>query len=179
MRKSVVIAIGAAAIVAAVASGVAATAAPRITESGGPAPSTTAGPRVSAADAKQIALSAVPDSTVIQVESDDVRDRPVWKVILATPNGRVAVSIDAVTGQVLGQQPAESNDPTAAPSMTASDDGPGHDLGDDHGVHSPGVDDHGVRSPGVDDRGVRSPGVDDHGGDRGPGHGTDDGPLHH
>jgi hypothetical protein len=162
MRKSVVFAIGAAAIVVAVASGVAATAAPRIAEGGGPVPSASTGSRVSVADAKQIALAAVPGSMVIQVESDDVHDRPVWKVVLATPNGRVAVSIDAATGQVLDNQPAESIDHAASPSARASDDGPGHDVGDDDGA----------------DR-VQTPGVDDHGGDRGLGRGTDDGPLHH
>jgi hypothetical protein len=168
MRKSVVIAIGAAAIVVAVVSGVAATAAPRITEGGGPVPSSSARPSVSVADAKQIALAAVPGSTVIQVESDDVHDRPVWKVVLATPNGRVAVSIDAATGQVLGNLPAEPSDDAASPSATASDDGPAHDVGDDR-----------VQTPGI-----QTPGVDDHGGDRGGdpsgrGRGTDDGPLHH
>ncbi|MDT5023971.1 MAG: Peptidase propeptide and domain [Micromonosporaceae bacterium] len=166
MRKSVVIAIGAAAIVVAVVSGVAATAAPRITEGGSPVPSTSAGPRVSVADAKQIALAAVPGSTVVQVESDDVQDRPVWKVVLATPNGRVAVSIDVATGQVLGNQPAESSDDAASPSATALDDGPAHDAGDDHGGDR-------VQTPGI-----QTPGVDDHGGDRGRGRGTDDGPLH-
>jgi hypothetical protein len=149
MRKSVVIAIGAAAIFVAVASGVAATAAPRIAEGGGPVPSTSAGPRISVADAKQIALAAVPGGTVIQVESDDVHDRPVWKVVVATPNGRAAVSIDAATGQVLDNQPAESGDDAASPGARTSDDDPGHDVGDDHG------------------------------GDRGRGHGTEDRPLHH
>lgn len=161
MRTSVVIAIGAAAIAVAVASGVAAAAAPRI-EGGGPVPSTSAGPSVSVADAKQIALAAVPGSTVIQVESDDEHDRPVWKVVLATPNGRVAVSIDAATGEVLANQPADSGDDADSPTARTSDDDPSHDVGDDHGG----------------DR-VRTPGVDDRGGDRGRGHSTDDGPLHH
>jgi hypothetical protein len=90
---------------------------------------------------------------VIQVESDDVHDRPVWKVIVAAPTGRVVVLIDATTGQVLDQQPSGSDDITATPATGALDDGVGHDIGDDHGG-------------------------DNQGGTGSHGHGTDDGPGH-
>jgi hypothetical protein len=112
---------------------------------------------ISSSDAEQIALSVVPNSTVIQVESDDVHDRQVWKIVLAAQNGRVVVSIDTVTGQVLDQQSGEANQPTSSSTTQPSDDQPGHDVGDDHGG----------------DR------VDDRGGDSGSGHGgTDDGSGH-
>jgi hypothetical protein len=35
---------------------------------------------------------------VIEVESDDMHDRAVWKVTLATPHGRVVVDVDKKTG---------------------------------------------------------------------------------
>jgi hypothetical protein len=155
MRKSAVIVIVIGATAIAVAVGVAATAAPRITDRSGPAPSSTvlAGAHVSLDAAKQMALSVVPGGTVIQVESDDVHDRPVWKVIVAAPTGRVVVSIDAATGQVLEQQPSGSDDTTATPATGTPDDGVGHDIGDDHGG-------------------------DNQGGTGGHGRGTDDGPGH-
>jgi hypothetical protein len=41
----------------------------------------------------------VPYSRVIVIESDDLHNRPVWKVKLATPHGRVIVDVDMWTGK--------------------------------------------------------------------------------
>jgi hypothetical protein len=41
----------------------------------------------------------VPYSRVIEIESDDLHNRPVWKVKLATPHGRVIVDVDMWTGK--------------------------------------------------------------------------------
>jgi hypothetical protein len=55
---------------------------------------------VTRAQARHLARAAVPHSRVIEAESDDLHDRAVWKVQLATPHGRVVVDVDKRTGQV-------------------------------------------------------------------------------
>jgi uncharacterized membrane protein YkoI len=103
MRKTVKIGAGltSAAIVASMAAGVASAAA------SGQRPATAsanvvaaASAHISRAQARHLARAAVPHSRVIEVESDDLHDRAVWKVKLATPHGRVVVDVDKKTGKV-------------------------------------------------------------------------------
>ena len=105
MRKTVKIGAGltSAAIVASMAAGVASAAA-----ASGQRPAATASANVvaaasahiSRAQARHLARAAVPHSRVIEVESDDLHDRAVWKVKLATPHGRVVADVDKRTGKV-------------------------------------------------------------------------------
>ena len=53
---------------------------------------------ITRAQAVRIAEAKVPNSRAIEVESDDLHDRAVWKVTLATPHGRVIVDVDKRTG---------------------------------------------------------------------------------
>ncbi len=53
---------------------------------------------ITKAQAVRIAEAKVPHSRAIEVESDDLHDRAVWKVTLATPHGRVIVDVDKRTG---------------------------------------------------------------------------------
>lgn len=54
---------------------------------------------ITKAQAKRIAEAKVPHSRAIEVESDDRRDVPVWKVTLAVPHGRVIVDVSKRTGK--------------------------------------------------------------------------------
>jgi peptidase YpeB-like protein len=100
MRKNIGIGIGAATAAIALTTGAcAALAAP----SGHQQATTTAAAAahniITKAQARQIAKAKVPHSRVIDVESDDLHNRPVWKVKLATPHGRVFVDVDKKTGK--------------------------------------------------------------------------------
>ncbi|HYU85937.1 MAG TPA: PepSY domain-containing protein [Kribbellaceae bacterium] len=112
---------------------------------------------VTEAQAREIALKAVPDGKVIEIELDDLADRAGWKVTLWTVDGRVEVFVDATTGAVTLDR-VDGDDEAAEADDDADDDGDedGDEDGDDHGVGHDA------------DRG------DDHGADRG-----DDGPGHH
>jgi hypothetical protein len=99
MRK---IGIGIGAATAAIALGVGASAA--LASSGAHqqaagASAASAQAHITQAQARQIAKAKVPDSRVIEVQSDDRHDRAVWKVTLATPHGRVIVDVDKRTGK--------------------------------------------------------------------------------
>jgi hypothetical protein len=54
---------------------------------------------ITRAQAKRIAEAKVPHSRAIEVQSDDLHDRAVWKVTLSTPHGRVVVDVDKRTGK--------------------------------------------------------------------------------
>jgi len=54
---------------------------------------------ITRAQAARIAKAKVPHSRVIEIESDDLHDRAVWKVTLSTPHGRVVVDVDKRTGK--------------------------------------------------------------------------------
>ncbi len=54
---------------------------------------------ITRAQAKAIAQAKVPNSKVIEVESDDLHDVPVWKVTLTVKNGRVIVDVSKRTGK--------------------------------------------------------------------------------
>jgi hypothetical protein len=125
MRKTVKIGAGltSAAIVASMAAGVASAAA-----ASGQRPATAsanvvaaASAHISRAQARHLARAAVPHSRVIEVESDDLHDRAVWKVKLATPHGRVIADVDKRTGKV-----------TIVHGHRHGGGGDGHGGGDDH-----------------------------------------------
>jgi uncharacterized membrane protein YkoI len=76
---------------------------------------------ITKAEARRIARAKVPHSRVIEVESDNLHDRAVWKVKLAAPHGRVVVDVDKRTGKA---------------TIVRRDGGGGHD--DDRGDDVPG-----------------------------------------
>jgi hypothetical protein len=106
MRKTVKIGAGltSAAIVASMAAGVATAAAsgqrPATASASLSIASTASTANITRAQARHLARAAVPHSRVIEVESDDLHDRAVWKVKLATPHGRVVADVDKKTGKV-------------------------------------------------------------------------------
>jgi peptidase YpeB-like protein len=109
---------------------------------------------ITRAQARRIAEAKVPGSRAIEVESDDLHDRAVWKVTLTTGHGRVVVDVDKRTGKATivrsGGSGGHGDSATAASLGTAGAavtsggrrDGNGReDRGDDHGRH--GRDGHG------------------------------------
>jgi uncharacterized membrane protein YkoI len=102
MRRTLNIGIGiaAAAIVATMAGGVAsATTGGHQQATGSVAAVSSVSKHITRAQARHIARAKVPHSRVIEVESDDLHNRAVWKVKLATRHGRVVVDVDKRTGQ--------------------------------------------------------------------------------
>jgi len=101
MRKNIGIGIGAATAVIALTAGAGAA----LAASGGhqQAAGTTAvaavNSHITKAQAAGIAKAKVPHSRVLEIESDDLHNRPVWKVKLASPHGRVSVDVDKRTGR--------------------------------------------------------------------------------
>ncbi len=100
MRKNIGIGIGVATAAIALTTGACAA---QAASSGHQQATTTAAAAahkaITKAQARQIAKAKVPHSRVIEVESDDLHNRPVWKVKLATPHGRVIVDVDKKTGK--------------------------------------------------------------------------------
>lgn len=145
MRKAASIGIGAgAAAIVALSAGAAAAA------TGGPANGQQAGGSAAAAapgsvsthitrsQAAAIARAKVPHSRVIEIESDDLHDRQVWKVQLRTAHGRVIVDVDKKTGRAVIIQrggrrgPGDARMPGAG-HATVLVTGPGAAARDDHG----------------------------------------------
>jgi Peptidase propeptide and YPEB domain len=106
MRKAASIGIGAgAAAIVAMSAGVAAAAATGGQQAGGSAAAARSASAASSVNkhitrhqAAVIARAKVPHSRVIEIESDDLHDRQVWKVQLHTAHGRVIVDVDKKTG---------------------------------------------------------------------------------
>jgi uncharacterized membrane protein YkoI len=130
MRKNIGIGITAAAAAIALTTGAGAA----LAASGGQQQARTAAAaaahrNVTKAQARQIAKAKVPHSRVIEVESDDLHNRPVWKVKLATPHSRVTVDVDKKTGKATiirnGERGQERRD----------DRGERHDRDDKRGHH--------------------------------------------
>jgi hypothetical protein len=101
MRKAASIGIGAgAAAIVAMSAGVA-TAATGGQQAGGSAAAAaraSVNKHITRHQAAVIARAKVPHSKVIEIESDDLHDRAVWKVQLHTARGRVTVDVDKKTG---------------------------------------------------------------------------------
>jgi len=173
MRRTLKLGIGAGAAVAAVtmAAGVASATSGAPHQAAGPvATAAVVNTHITRAQAVRIAEAKVPHSRAIEVESDDLHDRAVWKVTLRTPNGRVIVDVDKRTGKatVVRRDGSGHGDAARATTLGASghgasgstdestswagrdvrdDDGARHELGDrlnhDHGDRHDGRDDHG------------------------------------
>src|SRR5215510_802899 len=102
MRRTLKLGIGAGAAVAALtmAAGVASATSGAPHQAAGPvATAAVVNTHITRAQAVRIAEAKVPHSRAIEVESDDLHDRAVWKVTLRTPNGRVIVDVDKRTGK--------------------------------------------------------------------------------
>jgi uncharacterized membrane protein YkoI len=102
MRRTRTLAIGAGAAAAAaiMVAGVASAASGTTHQATRPATAAAAvNMLITKAKAVRIAEAKVPHSRAIEVESDDLHDRAVWKVTLTTPHGRVIVDVSKRTGQ--------------------------------------------------------------------------------
>jgi Peptidase propeptide and YPEB domain len=174
------IGMGTAAIVATMSAGVA------MATTGGQATGSVAAvsmvnKHITRAEARKIAMAKVPHSRVIEVESDDVHDRAVWKVTLATPHGRVVVDVDVRTGRATIVRRGGGQDlAVTATVFTGQRSAAGDDRGasDDRGAGSV-ADDHGRDARDHDgageERGERHDRGERHGGDGGERHGHDRG----
>ena len=145
---------------------------------------------ITRAEARQIARAKVPHSRVIEVESDDLHNRAVWKVTLATPHGRVVVDVDKRTGKATIVRHGGGRDLAVTATALAGQRGMGSDdrssAGDDRGADSV-ADDHGRDARDHDgaredrgerqDRGDRGDRRDDGRGDQ-QGRGQHDGGQH-
>ena len=101
MRKNIGIGIGAAtaAIVLTTGAGAALATSGAHQQAAGTTAVTSVNKHITKAQAARIAKAKVPHSHVIEIESDDLHNRPVWKVKLGTPHGRVVVDVDKRTGK--------------------------------------------------------------------------------
>ncbi|MGN6796441.1 MAG: PepSY domain-containing protein, partial [Streptosporangiaceae bacterium] len=101
MRKNIGIGIGAAtaAIVLTTGAGAALATSGAHQQAAGKTAVTSVNKHITKAQAARIARAKVPHSHVIEIESDDLHNRPVWKVKLGTPHGRVVVDVDKRTGK--------------------------------------------------------------------------------
>jgi hypothetical protein len=114
---------------------------------------------ISQSEAGRIGANAIPGGQVTEVNLQTVGGRPAWAVHISTSTGRQEVFVDAGNGQILTVERSNGGSPAAGPSSHAAsattspvtpygngrsgvggalprggyDDGPGHDLGDDHG----------------------------------------------
>jgi uncharacterized membrane protein YkoI len=134
------------------------------------APATTAAAPTSigSAQASAIAVDRVGGGQVTKVERELEHGRVEWKADVLRGGVRYEVRVDAATGTVVrvtGSAPSGIAVPAPAGSSTAgsgtvarSDDGPLHDVGDDHGGAS------GSSSGGGSDDGAGHDAGDDHGG---------------
>lgn len=139
MRKTLMIAAVSAAL--AVGGTTAAVAASHTGTLGTPA-RTLSSTAVDEATARSIATGAVPGGTVTEIQLLTLQGRATWKVHVDTATTRQEVLIDATDGRILStDQSGGGATSTTGPATSAADDqaedglddGPGHDLGDDHG----------------------------------------------
>jgi peptidase YpeB-like protein len=89
---------GAAALALTLAAGVASATSGTHQQAGGAAIASVS-KHITRAQAERIAEAKVPHSKAIEVQSDDLHDRAVWKVTLKTPHERVIVDVDKRTGK--------------------------------------------------------------------------------
>lgn len=148
MRKTlnIGIGVGTAAIVATMAAGVASAATGGQQAAGSAVAASSVSRHITKAEARHIARAKVPHSRVIEIESDDLHDRAVWKVKLASRHGRVVVDVDKRTGQatIVRRNGGGHDDAVAASSIASA--GWGREAGDSRGNdHGRGRDDHGRR----------------------------------
>jgi hypothetical protein len=146
MRKKIVIGLGATTAVIALSMGISGALAASTGHEQAHAVTAAAHKKITKAEARQIAKAKVPHSHVIEIESDDLHDRAVWKVQLRTPHGRVIVDVDKRTGKATivrhGGHGGGGDDAVMASSFSGvswgRDRDRGDDRGDDHGRHHRG-----------------------------------------
>lgn len=162
------IGLGTAAIVATMSAGVAAAATSGQQHAAGQIAAVSVNKHITRAQARQIAGAKVPHSRVIEVESDDLHDRAVWKVQLATSHGRVVVDVDKRTGQatIVRGHGGGHGDTVLASSIIGPVTSSGSLAADDHG-----------RDAGAND-GARQERGDRHDDGRGDRHDHDRGDRH-
>jgi hypothetical protein len=210
MRTSVKLGAGltSAAVVASLAAGVATAAVGSPNRPTASLTAATSQAHITKRQAIHLAKAAVPHSRLIEIESDDLHDRAIWKVKLATPRKRVVVAVDKRTGRVTilhghrhgggggGHDDVLLSARSAMLVLSGHDRAfndrgfePGDDRGVDQRVNGRGLepgDDRGVDQHGDDHGrdGLGQPGQGNGGQNRGPGHGgqgnggQDDGPGH-
>lgn len=95
---------------------------------------------ITPAQAVRIAEAKVPHSKAIEVQSDDLHDRAVWKVTLRTPHGRVIVDVDKRTGKATivrrgggGGHDAAALASSLSSSRSGSDARDNDGAGEEHG----------------------------------------------
>ncbi|WP_033345247.1 PepSY domain-containing protein [Catenuloplanes japonicus] len=91
--------------------------------------SSSPGSAVSREEAVAIAQAYLGQGTVREVESDDVRNIPTWKVEFNTDGGRREINVDKATGAVISD---EFDDRSGG---HGGDDDSGRHGGDDNGRH--------------------------------------------
>lgn len=69
--------------------------------SGSPFPAASGDPGISAQQAIDTALDAVPGGTLVEVDRDLEGGRPIWEILVRSERGPVEVYVDATTGDVL------------------------------------------------------------------------------
>jgi uncharacterized membrane protein YkoI len=132
---------------------------------------------ITKAQAMRIAEAKVPHSRAVEIESDDLHGRAVWKVTLTTPHGRAVVDVDKRTGHATILRHGGSGGRDDATVMTrshaaaASTTGrSGRDAGEharDRGDRDQGDRDRVDRDRGDHNRGDRDGHRDHHRGDHG------------
>jgi hypothetical protein len=98
---------------------------------------------ISQSDAERIAMNAVPGGHVTGVDLETVGGRQAWDVDISTATGQHEVLVDAANGQVLSvdrpngdsSEPSPSSPSPGTPASPTCDDGPGHDVAEDHCGH--------------------------------------------
>lgn len=129
------IGVGTAAIVASMAAGVASAATSGHQQAAGSAAAVSSVSPITRAQARHIARAKVPHSRVIEVESDDLHGRAVWKVKLATRHGRVVVDVDQRTSRatIVRGGGGGHDDAVVASRVASAGAGQSRAAGDDRG----------------------------------------------
>jgi hypothetical protein len=137
MRKALGIGIGATAVAALAMGGISVASASAPVRGDwaavtAPTSKTSTATGVNVAEARRLAEAAVPGGYGVQIESDDLADRPVWKVTVDGPAGRVTVLVDVASGAAtVANRPADSSARrTSAASRSAAP--PPAGSADDH-----------------------------------------------
>lgn len=72
-----------------------------------PAEAKGSGPAVSAQEASDVALGAVPEGTIVEIDLGTERGTTVWEVLVRGSSGREELYIDAATGDIIKRESAD------------------------------------------------------------------------
>jgi hypothetical protein len=77
--------------------------------------------KITEAQARQLAMNAVPNGTIKEAELENEKGRLIWSFDMAIPNSKdiKEVNVDAMTGEVL---PVETESPAAQAKEKAEDE---------------------------------------------------------